>query len=264
MEIVLGILAIAALLLGIVEGGLRLLGFGNPSLYIADEEIGYLLAPNQQVRRLGNRIAINQYSMRSPAISRDCPPSTRRILLLGDSVANGAWWTDQSQTLSALMQAGLQSQEVERKVEVLNASANSWSPRNQLAYLKRFGLFASQGVVLLINTDDLFGTAPTSLQVGRDRNYPDARPPLALVELFERYVLPAQPVPGMAEVLAEGGDRVGFNLDAIGEMQAIATQSQAQFYLAMGMVFAVGLNVLIDFSNKNHFLPRMLAIFTSD
>jgi len=233
MEIVLGILAIAALLLGIVEGGLRLLGFGNPSLYIADEEIGYLLAPNQQVRRLGNRIAINQYSMRSPAISRDCPPSTRRILLLGDSVANGAWWTDQSQTLSALMQAGLQSQEVERKVEVLNASANSWSPRNQLAYLKRFGLFASQGVVLLINTDDLFGTAPTSLQVGRDRNYPDARPPLALVELFERYVLPAQPVPGMAEVLAEGGDRVGFNLDAIGEMQAIATQSQAQFYLAM-------------------------------
>ena len=45
----LGALIIVAVL---VEGVLRVgFGFGNPPLYIADEHIGYLLAPNQRVRR---------------------------------------------------------------------------------------------------------------------------------------------------------------------------------------------------------------------
>src|ERR687886_3127627 len=91
-------------LLVMLEGVLRLLlGFGNPLLYIADEEIGYLLAPNQRTKRFGNRIAINEYSMRSSTITNTRPTSTLRVLLLGDSVANGASWTDQNRTISALM-----------------------------------------------------------------------------------------------------------------------------------------------------------------
>lgn len=55
----------------VIESGLRLfLGFGNPPLYIADEKIGYLLAPNQETRRRGNQIKINQYSMRSAEIAQ--------------------------------------------------------------------------------------------------------------------------------------------------------------------------------------------------
>lgn len=236
MEIALVILAAIAVLLVIVEMGLRLLfGFGNPLIYIPDEQIGYLLAPNQRTHRFGNRIEINQYSMRSPAITVTRSPSTLRVLLLGDSIANGGWWTDQADILSALMSIKLESaaSDAFNQVEVLNASANSWCPRNELAYLQRFGTFDAQAVVLLVNTDDLFGTAPTSVPVGRDRYYPSSKPSLALVEVFSRYASPYQQPPEMAVVHAEPGDRVGFNLDAIGHIQEIAKLADARFLLAM-------------------------------
>jgi hypothetical protein len=62
-------------LLFVLEAGLRwLFGFGNPLLYLADQEMGYLLAPNQRTKRFGNRIAINEYSMRSATMTRTRPP----------------------------------------------------------------------------------------------------------------------------------------------------------------------------------------------
>ncbi len=214
-----------------VEVALRLLfGFGNPPLYIPDEKIGYLLAPNQKLRRFGNRFEINQYSMRSATLT---PTSdTWRVLLLGDSVANGGWWTDQAQTISAFMQQQLPKRLPENspQIQVLNASANSWGPRNERAYLEKFGTFGAKAVVLLINTDDLFGTQPTSIQVGRDRNYPDKKPPLALVEVVSRYLLPAPTVPKLPE---EKGDRVGLNLESIHQIQQIVTANQGQFLLAI-------------------------------
>jgi lysophospholipase L1-like esterase len=237
LKIILLILAAIVGLLMAVEIGLRLLlGLGDRIIYIPDEEIGYLLAPNQKVRRFGNRIAINQYSMRSAPIAQKRPDSTLRILLLGDSIANGAWWTDQDETISELIKQQLQSlltPQSFQTVEVLNASANSWSPRNQLAYLKRFGTFEAQVVVLLFNTDDLFATAPTSLPVGRDRNYPDRQPNSAIGEVLERFLVRPKPIPGLEKVHQETGDRVGINLKAIAEIRAIATQNQAQFLLAI-------------------------------
>ena len=146
MSILLVSLLVWVGLLLVLETGLRLIfGFGNPLLYLADPDMGYLLAPNQYTKRLGNRIFINEYSMRSPTITQKRPPSTLRVLLLGDSVANGAWWTDQERTLSARMTAHLKRPIPEawggnlnpktpfERVEVLNASANSWGPRNELA-----------------------------------------------------------------------------------------------------------------------------------
>jgi lysophospholipase L1-like esterase len=220
----------------LIEVGLRLLfGFGNPLTYIRDEQIGYLLAPNQRTRRFGHRIEINQYSMRSEPIPKTPSPSTLRVLLLGDSIANGGWWTDQNHTISSLMMRSLASAVTSnyQQVKVLNASANSWGPRNELAYLQKFSSFNAQAVVLLINTDDLFATAPTSLPVGRDRNYPDKKPPLAVVEVFQRYVLKPTPIPGIEVVQNEEGDRVGFNLAAIGKIQALARQENSQFLLVM-------------------------------
>lgn len=232
------ILAVIVGLLVLLEVGLRsLFGFGNPLIYVADEQIGYLLAPNQRTRRFGNQIEINQYSMRSPPMTVTRSPSTLRVLLLGDSVANGSWWTDQEQTIAAMMTQVLQllaaAGTAFNQVEVLNASASSWGPRNELAYLQRFGTFNAQAVVLLINTDDLFATAPTSLPVGRDRNYPSHKPSLALVEAALRYVLPALPVPELQAVQVEPGDRVGRNLEAIQQIQAITRQTNSQLLLVM-------------------------------
>jgi hypothetical protein len=237
VKVALIVLATVFVLLLIVEVGLRSrFGFGNPLIYIADEKIGYLLAPNQRTRRFGNRIEINEYSMRGGKISQTRPESTLRVLLLGDSIANGGWWTDQANTLSAIMGNQLKTnfaQDGWEEVEVLNASANSWGPRNELAYLKRFGSFGAQVVVLLINTDDLFATTPSSLQVGRDRNYPGKKPLLALQEVVTRYILPAQNIPELEKLNQEGGDRVGLNLTAIEEIQATAKSSNSKFLLAM-------------------------------
>ncbi len=243
------LLIIVAAIIGLLvaaEIGLRLLfGFGNPLTYIGDEKIGYLLAPSQRTRRFGNRIEINQYSMRSANIEQTPPPSSLRILLLGDSIANGGWWTDQQNTISNLIMDSLNknlNQNLLPEIthyEVLNASANSWGPRNELGYLERFGSFGAKTVVLLINTDDLFSTAPTSLPVGRDRNYPEKKPPLALAEILNRYILKQKSISGLKEVqnqTGEGrreGDPVGVNLRAIGKIQEFTRENKAQFLLAM-------------------------------
>lgn len=260
----------------ILEIILRLtLGFHNPLLYIADREIGYLLAPNQQVRRWRNRVIINEYSLRSSSLRE--PKQGLRILLLGDSVLNGSWWTDQADTISEMIKriltlekkpfnslekeilnipllrgvlnfppfflaqrrisAGVRGdhpdspknnnlqphlQPTNRKsIEILNVSANGWSPRNELAYLQKFGIFQADILVLLLNTDDLFGTAPTSIPVGNDRYYPSRKPALAILEAATRLLIPYTPPPEMAVVNAEGGDRMGFNLTALGEIYQV-------------------------------------------
>jgi lysophospholipase L1-like esterase len=201
-------------------------GFGNPLIYLPDPSIGYLLAPSQRTRRYGNVIEINQFSMRSGAISQKRPERTLRILLVGDSVANGGWWTDQAQTISALLEQSLKAANPANRFEVLNASANSWGPRNELAYLKQFGTFDAQLVVVLLNTDDLFAVAPSSLRVGRDPGYPDRKPLLALIEVVQRLwlgrELPPEPKPT--------GDPVTANLAALSEIETLA---RSRMLLAM-------------------------------
>jgi hypothetical protein len=220
-------------------------GFGNPLTYEADPEIGYLLSPNQETRRFGNRIRINQYSMRSDDITPQRPDHTLRIFIIGDSVANGGWWTDQSNTISATLGDMVQTTQSSGQltgyltgqfstIEVLNASANSWSPRSEVAYLKRFGLFESQILVLIINTDDLFATAPTPLVVGKDPNYPKGKPMGAIAEVLQRYLLPAPKLPAEVQAIqSEGGDRVGKVLEAIRQISAIAQMGNAKFLLVM-------------------------------
>ncbi|HYW19399.1 MAG TPA: SGNH/GDSL hydrolase family protein [Nodularia sp. (in: cyanobacteria)] len=236
MKLALIIILVAVGLFVVVEVGLRsLFGFGNPLIYIGDPHIGYLLAPNQRTRRFGNRIEVNQYSMRSPPMEKIPAASTLRVLIIGDSIANGGWWTDQDHTISSLITRSLKLLNISnyQDVEVLNASANSWGPRNELAYLQRFGNFNAQIVVLLINTDDLFGTAPTSLPVGRDRNYPDQKPPLALAEVWQRYIIKPQPIPEIKAVQKETGDIVEINLEAISQIQAFTREKNSQFLLLM-------------------------------
>ena len=225
-----GILGIGA----IAEIGLRLTqGLGNPPLYIADEEIGYLLAPNQKLRRGGNAIAINQYSMRhgeiEPKKDRD---KQRRIFLLGDSVVNGSWWTDQADILSNLMTKKLSANNSE-PVLVFNASTNSWGPRNELAYLKRYGLFDADTLILVINTEDLFATEPTSLVVGQSYSYPNKPPALALQELYQLYLAPPREIPELEKLRSQKDENLAANLAAIQEIKAIAQKHNIEFILAL-------------------------------
>lgn len=231
MKIPLIVLASVTGLAILAEIALRTtMGLGNPPLYVADPEIGYLLAPNQKLHRSGNLLETNQYSMRNGELPAKSAQETR-IMLLGDSVVNGSTWTDQTQTLSSLLANKLQS-EVD-SVEVLNVSANSWSPRNELAYLKRFGLFEADTLVLVINTDDLFAIEPTSLVVGRSLSYPDRPPALALIEFYQLFIAQPKSIPELEKLKQAKDDRLSKNLAAIKEIKAIAEAADIQFILAL-------------------------------
>ena len=233
MKVFLMTIALSLLALALVEWVLRLrFGFGNPLLYVGDPDIGYLIAPNQSVVRNGNAIRINPFSMRSEPFESQKSPGEIRLFFIGDSVVNGGWWTPQEYIISEQVKRELQK--AGTPISVLNASANSWSPRSELAYLQRFGTFDASTVVLVINTDDLFATAPTSLVVGHHPNYPDRKPVAAIVEIVNREWLSRQPTsPALQAVYDETGDRVGKALDAIAKIHAIAQANQATFLLVM-------------------------------
>jgi lysophospholipase L1-like esterase len=163
-------------------------GLGNPVLVQADADIGYRFRPNQIVFRFGKKIEYNQYSQRSALIKINKPQGTLRILMVGDSVLNGGNLTDQKETISELFKARLITER--RPVEVLNASAGSWGIGNELGYIRKFGTFASDAVILEISTHDLTQLTSTSKRVGNDPNYPSHAPLLALQEVWTRYLLP--------------------------------------------------------------------------
>jgi hypothetical protein len=235
VKIVLWVLGIGIVLVGIVELFLRLkYGLGNPPLYVADARTGYRLAPNQSLRRRGHRIEINQYSMRGPAIAPQPAPHTLRVMLLGDSIVNGGWWTDQADLLSVKVQTQLRETQLDgfAEVEVLNASANSWGPRNQLGYVLRFGTFDAQVVVLVLNTDDLFAIAPNSHELGRHPSYPTRRPLLALGEAVRRRQT-YQPSAALQALYDQPGDRVGVNLEALRQLNQTVEAAQGRLLIAM-------------------------------
>lgn len=211
-------------LVGAIEIGLRLLGFGNPALMQSDREAGYIFAPNQIVYRFGNRIEYNQFSQRSEAIVANKPDDTLRILMTGDSVLNGNNTTDQNETISELLEARLVG--IKQRVEVLNASAGSWGIGNQLGYIRKFGTFGSDAAILQIGTHDLL--QPTSGS-GMVDNYPmmlNQKRLLAIHEAFEKHVLPLVSrffVPNSETVVVSVSEEVKFkeNMQKLEEIAAL-------------------------------------------
>lgn len=163
-------------------------GLGDPPLSMADSRIEYLFQPNQTCSRFGNRIHYNAFSMRSD----DFPlhKSDRhevRILFLGDSIINGGALTDQANLATARLQQRL-AHEMQRPVVVGNASAGSWGPPNELAYVEQWGFFDADVVVLILSSHD-YADAPTFASVvGLSPNFPDHKPLFALQEVVTRYL----------------------------------------------------------------------------
>jgi hypothetical protein len=208
-------------------------GLGTPPVYIADAQTGYRVAPNQKTRRRGKRIEINRYSMRSEDFSLRRPDGTLRLLFLGDSIVSGGWLTDQSQIITQFVQDCLSGfvRSQFPKLEVLNASANSWGPRNELGYVKKFGLFESQIVVMVLNTEDLFAVEPHSLVLGRARSHPTRRP-LAIVDFLNRYRKPVH-IPALRALKNQPGDRVKLNLEAIQQVNQLAQDQHSRLLVAI-------------------------------
>lgn len=160
-------------------------GLGDPTLYKADPRIEYLPLPSRTYRRFGNRVSYNAYSMRSRHFpARKSDPTELRVLVVGDSIVNGGTRTDQDALATSLLEKVL-TEALGRSVIVANIAAASWGPPNFLAYLKRFGLFDADVLVVVLNSDD-YADAPTFEPL--DDRRPRHRPLLALQEVAGRWV----------------------------------------------------------------------------
>jgi hypothetical protein len=167
------------------EGVLRFgMGLGDPPLYELDSEVEYMLRPSRTYHRFGNTFSVNSFSMRSPEISPSRKdPKELRVLVLGDSIVNGGAKVDQKDLATELLKTKL-SERLKRPVMVANASAGSWGPVNQLAYVKLYGLFDADIVVQVLNSadaDDVPGLEGIGTQ------WPREKPALALQEVLEKY-----------------------------------------------------------------------------
>ena len=69
--------------------------------------------------------------------------------------------------------------------------------------------------------------------MGKDINCPDQQPILAVEEILEKVFSRNPNIPGMDKIMGERGDRVGFNLEAIEKMKAIATENESQFMMVL-------------------------------
>jgi hypothetical protein len=180
------IVAAALLALAVAaEVAARLAGLGDPPLLVADPQIEYLFKPSSRYSRFGNRIEYNAYSMRSREFPARKPPGEYRVMVLGDSVVNGEAHLDQDALATSILERELRAA-LRGEVVVGNISAGSWGPQNLLAYVRRFGLFDADVVVIVLSSHD-YADAPTfEPLVGTDPRFPQARPLFALQEILAR------------------------------------------------------------------------------
>ena len=184
----LGVTLLVVLVIGGVGGELvarYALGLGDPPLYRLDPDVEYILVPGRTYHRMGNVYAVNAYSMRSPEFSRTKPAGELRVLVVGDSIVNGGARVDQTQLATEALKESLQ-RKLARPVVVANASAASWGPPNELAFVKKFGIFDADIVILVLNSDDL--TDVPGIE-GIGSQWPRATPTLALEEIWDRTIV---------------------------------------------------------------------------
>ncbi len=168
-----------------------IVGLGDPPLYQAEPSMEYMLQPSKTYLRFGRRIAINRYGMRSADFPpQKSSPRELRILVVGDSVIYGGVRIGQREIDTEILRRNLQRQ-YRRPVVVGNVSAKSWGPPNELAYLKRFGTFDADVVILVLSSHD-YADAPSFVPVvGVVGEYPEKRPWLAMGDLLTTYILPS-------------------------------------------------------------------------
>jgi len=161
------------------------LGLGSMVLFLEDDAIEYIPAPNQHSVRFGNKIDYNEYSMRSLSIAAN---DGCIVLGFGDSVLNGGTLTDQDSIATTIVEK--QMRQTNADIRFLNISAGSWGPDNCAAYLNKFGSFNAKMIVLFVSSHDAYDNMTFQKTVGINKSYPKEQYPLALLELLDRYVQP--------------------------------------------------------------------------
>lgn len=158
------------------------LGLGQTPLYMEDKDYEYIYKPNQDIKRFGNYIITNKYSMRSKELNK----TKQNIFIFGDSVLNGGSLTDQNALATTLLQ-----NKVNNKFNILNISAGSWGPDNAWAYFKKLNKKLNiSKIVLVFSSHDAHDNMEHEKIVGVHRLYPNTQPFCAISDGFFRYFLP--------------------------------------------------------------------------
>jgi len=171
-------------LLLILEIGLRVIfGFCDAVLLRTDPDYEYIAIP-QKRHRFGNNIYYNSFSQRNAE-----PTDSSLVLGFGDSVINGGTQTDQDSLATTHLSEYL-SKKYSRPYLVTNISAGSWGPDNCYAYLKKQGNFGAKGMLLVVSSHDAYDDMNFMPVVGKNPDFPDKQYSLAIIELFDRYIIP--------------------------------------------------------------------------
>ncbi|MGE5783608.1 MAG: hypothetical protein ACM3ZE_03425 [Myxococcales bacterium] len=165
---------------------LRMMGFGQGAIYVADPDYEYMHAPNQRLRPFGNVLETNEFGMRSKPIREG---SVVEALVLGDSLINGGNPTPQDALATSLLETRLQKQHGPN-TRVLNISAGSWGPDNAAAFLTKHGLFGAKAIIAVFSSHDLGDIMTHDAIVGLHPAFPHARRALVVVDTWSRYVWP--------------------------------------------------------------------------
>lgn len=149
------LLILAGVLCGLLAGEicLRVIGFKNLNLYIVDPDVGFSLRPRAEGWWHGEGttyIKINGDGLRDREHSKQKPPDTLRIAVLGDSFTEAldvemkdAWW--------AVMERELQGCDAVagRRVEAINFGVAGYSTARELITLQRRVWQYSPDIVVL-------------------------------------------------------------------------------------------------------------------
>ncbi len=162
------------LTLASLEIMLRLLGLTTPVLYARDEATGYRLKPNQDVTFLQNRIVINRYGMRDSRSLDARPPSSRRVIVLGDSVTWGGLQITQDDLFTTLAEQKLSG------IEVLNAGVNGYSINQMVALYESHLSELQPDYILVCAIQRDFERPPTARLTGDGIAFPEKNPSSAI------------------------------------------------------------------------------------
>lgn len=157
------------LVLGIVEGGLRLAGvrpypvdlhlsarLGTLHQLVNGDPVVYTLKPNSTTEfstQLGPvRYHINRAGLRGPEITVEKPPGVRRVLLLGDSVTFG-FGTSYEETFASQLQTRLGAigdADAPYRWQVLNMGVGGYNTYTERVFYETRGRLFQPDLVLLI------------------------------------------------------------------------------------------------------------------
>ncbi len=116
--------------------------------YEPNAALGFRLRPRQHSYTADKPFRTNAMGLRGPERSREKPAGSRRVLLLGDSIAFGYGVAEQD-SFAQQLEALLNRADPGRSYEVINSGVPSFNTRQEVAFFREEGVGLDPDVVIL-------------------------------------------------------------------------------------------------------------------